>query len=313
MDRCGSWIAEIYESNSTVVYRVCQRILKDPEDAADATQEVFLRACVSMTAETHAEKARAWLITVARHHCLDVLRRKKRLGKALITLGGEPVWDSEAERSIVDRNFVHAVLSQLRERERQALWQSAVEYRPIGEIGRYFGISYLAAAQLLHRARRHASIVAAKLAAILGLVQLSRLGKRPAVGVELQPLAVALVLPLVVAALVGASSAHKGSARPFAGPGGIAVGAPAKGAVVPSSSTSAVLANEAPRRLGLAGATPPSVVHQVQATVNALVSGGLPAPSQLIPTGLIPIGVPVAPPSGLPPRLPSIKTPQLGL
>jgi len=211
MDRRGSWMSEIYESNSTVVYRVCMRLLKNTEDAADATQEVFLRAFVSLTAETQGEKARAWLITVARHHCLDVLRRKKRLGKALITLGAEPVLDSEAEPTIVDRNFVRAILSQLRERERQALWQSAVEYRPIGEIGRYLGISYLAAAQLLHRARRRAAQAAARVAVVFGTFQLGR--QRPAGASALVARLVAVAaVPLIVVS-VQSSSATRQPAR----------------------------------------------------------------------------------------------------
>jgi len=276
---------ELYEGNATAVYRVCQRLLKNAEDAADATQEVFLRAVISLTAETERDRARAWLMTVARHHCLDVLRRKKRLGKALTTLGAEPIREGEAERSVVDRDYVHGILGQLRERERQVLWQSAVEYRPIGEIGSYLGLSYMAAAQLLHRARRHASVVAAKLAAIFGLLQVNRLAKRPAFGVELQPLAVALVVPLVVAGLVGASSSPPASARPFAGSARIAIGSPATGGAATTSSTS------------------PAVVHQVQSTVNALVTGVLPVPSPLIPTVL-----PVPTPSVLLPHLPSITS-----
>jgi len=50
------------------------------------------------------------MITVARHHCQDVLRRKKRLGKSLTRLGAGPVSHGEVERAVVDRNFVRAVL-----------------------------------------------------------------------------------------------------------------------------------------------------------------------------------------------------------
>lgn len=296
-------MAELYEANSTVVYRVCMRLLKNTEDAADATQEVFLRGFGSLTAGTESERARAWLITVARHHCLDVLRRKKRLGKALTTLGADIVPHREAERTVVDRNFVQAVLRQLRAREREALWQSAVEYRPIGEIGSYLGLSYVAAAQLLHRARRHASLVAAKLGAIFGLLQVNRLGKRPGFSIEVQPLAVALVMPLVVAGIVVASSPQPASTRPFAAPGGIAVGAPATGTAATNSSTAAVSASEAAGRLGLPAAAPPALLHQVQSIVNPLLRGALPAPSQLIPSA-----VPVPTPSGQIPGPPSITS-----
>jgi RNA polymerase sigma factor (sigma-70 family) len=280
MDSRDGWMAEVYESNSSVVYRVCQRLLKNSDDAADAMQEVFVRAFVSLKSDTESEKARAWLITVARNHCQDVLRRKLRLAKAVTRLGAEPVWHSEAECAVVDRNFVQAVLGQLRERERQALWQSAVEYRPIGEIGRYFGLSYVAAAQLLHRARRRASTVAARLAAIFGVLQLNRLGKRPAFGPAIYPLAVALVVPVVVAGVVGAGSPPQATTPAFASPAVVLAGSPAKMAALPSS------------------ASPSSAVRKVQSTVNALTSGALPAPSQLLP-----FAVPVPAPPGVIQRL----------
>lgn len=153
MDARGRWLSDLYESNSMAVFRVCQRLLQNREDAADAMHEVFLRAVVSLPGEPDGGRARAWLITVARHHCLDVLRRRKRLGSALNTLAADAQRYGQAEQAVVDRQFVDAVLRQLRDRERQALWQSAVEHRPVTEIASYLGLSYMAAAQLLHRGR----------------------------------------------------------------------------------------------------------------------------------------------------------------
>src|SRR2546423_12972051 len=143
MDTRGSWLADLYESNSTAVFQVCQRLMKNPEDAADATHEVFLRALASLSGEPAGTQARAWLVRVARNHCLDLLRRQKRLGSALTTLAAEPVRHAEAEQAVLDRQFVDAVLRQLKQRERQALWQSAVEYRPLSAIGPHLGLSYM--------------------------------------------------------------------------------------------------------------------------------------------------------------------------
>src|SRR4029077_9929237 len=196
---------------------------------------------------------------------------------------------------VVDRSFVQAVLAQLRARERQVLWQSAVEYRPIGEIGSYLGLSYMAAAQLLHRARRHASLVAARIAAIFGLLQLKRLGRRPDFGVGLQPVAVALVMPLAVAGLVAASSSHPSSVRPLVGPAAATVAAPARGAAAAASSYSSLSASEASGHLGLPGASAPAVLHQAQSTLDGLITGALSAPSQLLATAL-----PVPAPSVIP-------------
>src|SRR5205809_74110 len=84
------WLAELYEANYGPVVRLCTRLLRNGEDAADAAQDVFLIAANSLDPSAPPGQARAWLLTVARNHCLDALRRRTRLGKALITLGSQP-------------------------------------------------------------------------------------------------------------------------------------------------------------------------------------------------------------------------------
>jgi DNA-directed RNA polymerase specialized sigma24 family protein len=50
------------------------------------------------------------------------------------------------ETAVADRDFVHVVFKQLSKRERQALWQSAVESRPLADIASRLRLSYMAAA-----------------------------------------------------------------------------------------------------------------------------------------------------------------------
>src|SRR6266849_5602072 len=147
MDTRGSWMAELYEANSTAVYRVCQRLLKNTDDAADATQQVFLIALESLDLKEKRGAARAWLLTVARNHCLDLLRRRKRLGEALVRLGTDGGRAPDMETAVADRDFISVVFKQLSKRERQALWHSAVESRPLGDIAGRLRLSYMAAAQ----------------------------------------------------------------------------------------------------------------------------------------------------------------------
>lgn len=199
------WLTTLYEANVRMVFTTCRRLLQNPEDAADATHEVFLRAAVSLHVPPDSKDARAWLTTVARNHCLDVLRRRRRHQSALTTLGaGAPPMESETV--VVDRQLAQTVLEQLAVRERQALWESHVEQRPVGEIAERLGLSYLAAAQLLSRARRRAALVAAELAAIFLLIRSSVLRRRGALQNLGQPVAAVLVVPLVVTVLISGSS-----------------------------------------------------------------------------------------------------------
>src|SRR2546423_3620100 len=150
------WLAEVYEANYLGVVRLCTRLLRNPEDAADAAQDVFVIAANSLDPEAPPAQARAWLLTVARNHCLDVLRRRARLGKALVTLGSEPDPSRDVEGAVADRHFVDSVFRQLTLKERQVLWQSAVESRPPADIAERPRLSYIAPPQGGDPAPQHA-------------------------------------------------------------------------------------------------------------------------------------------------------------
>ena len=202
------WLAELYEANSPAVFNLCRRLLNSRDDAADATHEVFLRAAASLSEPPTSAQARAWLITVARNHCIDLLRRRERLGLALTTLGATSDADAASVEAVEDRQLLLAVLKELGVRDREALWQSAVERRSLAEIARSFGLSYTAAAKLLSRARQRALVLAARLAAILGLAQLGRGVRRVKLVQRSQQLAAVVVVPVLIAALVVSSAPH---------------------------------------------------------------------------------------------------------
>ena len=205
-------IDELYHANYAAVLKACSRILRNPDDAADAAQQVFVIALESLDLTTRRSAARAWLLTVARNHCLDLLRRRKRLGKALVTLAPDAGRPTDMENAVADRDFVGMVFKQLSNRERQALWQSAVESRPLADIAGRLRLSYMAAAQVLHRARRHAVAVAARVAVVIGVFQLGR--QRPGSGsVLLTRLAAIAAVPVILVSVQGSSPTRQPAVR----------------------------------------------------------------------------------------------------
>jgi RNA polymerase sigma-70 factor (ECF subfamily) len=210
----GQIIDDLYQANRPAVLRVCSSILRNADDAADATQEVFLIALESLDPNAKSAAARAWLLTVARNLCLDLLRRRKRLGKALVTLGPDADRRTDMETAVADRDFVDAVFKQLSRRERQALWQSAVESRPLADIAIRLRLSYMAAAQVLHRARRHASQAASRVAVVFGIFRLGR--HQPGAGplVVAQRVAAAVAVPLIVISVNGSSPVPTAASSP---------------------------------------------------------------------------------------------------
>jgi RNA polymerase sigma-70 factor (ECF subfamily) len=60
------------------VYRLCRRMLVDQDEAADATQEVFIRVMRSVLGFREESTFGTWLYRVAVNVCLSALRRRSR-------------------------------------------------------------------------------------------------------------------------------------------------------------------------------------------------------------------------------------------
>ena len=168
------WLADLYEAHFGAVFRQCLAHLEDREEAADAAHDVFAKAAGLTTPWEPGERSQAWLLTVARNHCIDLLRRRHRLAGALLRLQPDIDHVSDPEGTTLDRQLVRAVLDPLPPRDRRLLWESAVERRPLREIAAGLRLSYLATAQALRRARRRAGLIAARVAAVFGIVGLRR-------------------------------------------------------------------------------------------------------------------------------------------
>jgi RNA polymerase sigma-70 factor (ECF subfamily) len=311
------WLAALYEANFAAVFKRCGAILKSGEDAADAAHEVFLIALNSLAPDTEEKRARAWLLTVAHNHCLDLLRRRQRFGRALLTLGADHDARGDLEAGVVDRDFVDGLLRQLSVRERFALWQSAVEHRSLADIATGLQLSYTAAAQVVHRARQRAVRLAASVAAILAVLRFPRLARRviarmaalPTEGESLLAAhrAMALAaLPVIAALSIQSSSASSMSPALTAPVATAAAASNTAGPAVPGGLGSLLAPlQSASNRQGIAG------------RAGLVAPGGLPSvatptlPSLAPATGSLgsvpSLPVPIAVPSVLPtPSLPPI-------
>src|SRR2546421_1114335 len=309
-DGRGEWLSELYQANAHAVESYCRRFLNSAEDAADATHEVFLRALSSLDASPSSGQARSWLITVAQNYCLDMVRRRRRMQVALTTLGAEAGREVESEAQVINRQLLHAVLQQLGERERQALWQSAVERRTLTEIASYLGMSYMAAAQLVHRARKHASVVAARLATVLGLAAANSMRRRSPVLTFAQSLAAVATMPLVVVAVATPSSnaqvtpVVRPAAHRLVSPATPGAGTAANGSGLPSDGEAGPASRMPPSRTVARQPVNSTLsnVHQVLQQLTGSVSlPNLPAatspPATVLPS---PLGSPLPSPLGSP-------------
>lgn len=84
------------------VYNLCYRTLGHAEDAADATQDVFLHAYRALAGfRGEPEGFRGWLLRIAVNACYDLVRRRKRRpGESLEALA-EARQDQHAARDLL--------------------------------------------------------------------------------------------------------------------------------------------------------------------------------------------------------------------
>jgi RNA polymerase sigma-70 factor (ECF subfamily) len=72
---------ELFRCFEDDVARLCRRLLGSKEAAGDASSEAFLRARRSLDQYQGAQPFRPWLLAIAAHHCVDLIRRRSRESK----------------------------------------------------------------------------------------------------------------------------------------------------------------------------------------------------------------------------------------
>lgn len=72
----GRWLGQLYSRYLPMVYGVCLKYLRIPDDAGDAVMDIFEELTVK-AGRYEVERFRPWLYTVAKNHCLQRLRRKR--------------------------------------------------------------------------------------------------------------------------------------------------------------------------------------------------------------------------------------------
>jgi RNA polymerase sigma factor (sigma-70 family) len=150
----------LFAAHYLPVMRLCLRRLGDVDDAEDAVQEVFRRA-VQHAADLRDDPL-PWLITVAKHICLDELRRRRAGQTALertaaMAAGTEPdPADTAAnpERVVVGHMFVRELLGRLTPAERRVMAARVYQSDSSADTAELLGVSSSTTRVLLARARQ---------------------------------------------------------------------------------------------------------------------------------------------------------------
>jgi RNA polymerase sigma-70 factor (ECF subfamily) len=139
------------------VYALCRRMLANPEEAADATQEVYVRVMRSVLGFRGESTFGTWLHRVTVNVCLTALRRRTKAREAGMVASGKPFGvpgDLRSERLAADdagpeewaerRDLAarcEAAVQQLPEDARTVVVLRDIEGLSTGEVANLLGVT----------------------------------------------------------------------------------------------------------------------------------------------------------------------------
>lgn len=140
------------------VYRTCLRILGNPSDAEDATQEIFIRVLRSLDTFEGKSSFRTWLFRVVRNECVDLLRKRRpEFEHSLESLESDAVSNDAALaepvlEAVLSTDLLDKTLSALKPAEREVLALRFGAELDFEALASTLGVSLSAAKMRLYRA-----------------------------------------------------------------------------------------------------------------------------------------------------------------
>lgn len=154
-DEAYRFVEDLFARHQNEIYAYLVRMLRDPELAADLTQDAFVKAYRAYETLEDPAHARAWLYQIAHRVALDELRRR-RIVRFLPWTGESRGSSPSAEHLVMETRLsgeLQRALDRIPERQRAALLLAEVHDLTGLELAAALGVSHVAARALLTRAR----------------------------------------------------------------------------------------------------------------------------------------------------------------
>lgn len=149
------------------VYNIALRMVGDRDDAADMTQDAFIKAYNSLSSFRGDSKFSVWLYRITTNVCLDFLRSKSRRQQVSLTVGDDdddadvqldiPDTEADPERQLMKKLGMQAVeegLRSLPDKQRQILVMRELGGMSYDEIGRELSLEEGTVKSRIFRARK---------------------------------------------------------------------------------------------------------------------------------------------------------------
>ena len=149
-------VADLVREHSPLLYRVALSIVRNPAEAEDIVQDVFLRVLEKQRQLAAIAEVRAWLVRIAWNLALDRQRRIRPAQMDDAFAAGLASATLPADQALAESRqtaAVFAAIDRLPKKEREALLLSAMDELSTAEIASILGKTESGVRSLLFRAR----------------------------------------------------------------------------------------------------------------------------------------------------------------
>jgi RNA polymerase sigma factor (sigma-70 family) len=154
-EEAGGRIAALFDAHGRMILGLCRFLLRDADEADDATQQTFLSAYRSLLSGTEPRNPAQWLAEIARNECRGRIAARMReplpLAPTVEASGHDPA-ETADQTELIDE--LKAAIAELPERQREAVILRDFYGLSYREVATAMTVSVPVVESLLFRARR---------------------------------------------------------------------------------------------------------------------------------------------------------------
>lgn len=142
---------QLMRRHENVLYRVCYRLLGDPDDARDVCQEVMVKVFGYLPKFERRSMFKTWLMQIARNTCFTMQAKLKRNRELKEVLEREPT-TPKTESIATEKMDIESILSRLNKDDREMLVMRYIAELQFDEIAKVCDLSLSATKMRIYRA-----------------------------------------------------------------------------------------------------------------------------------------------------------------
>lgn len=162
VDNDAEWLGILLERYTTLLFGVCMKYLKNPDDAKDAVQQVFLKA-ISEIPRYKVTYFKSWIYIIAKNHCLLILRDKGyksvEISEKMVVADSSHIDNDNNLYEQIHGDVLEMHMGKLNDQQRSCVTLFYLEKKSYREISELTGYSMLDVKSYIQNGKRNLKIM----------------------------------------------------------------------------------------------------------------------------------------------------------